>query len=491
MRGERPYNRRTMTETMTLLVGAAAVGILTLGRILRSQVVRRLAGGLAFLVAATAALWLVQALQAGPRWVEWADAAVLLAIGYLVMRVTLLVIFEWLLIRRFDLRVPRLALDMVSLVLYLLIAAAILRASLGLEVGTLLSSAALLTVVVGFALQETLGTLLSGLALTWEQELTAGSWVEIEGIVGEVQALGWRSLVVRTTLGERVMFSNSQVARARVRLLGEGDHDVAVPVRLGVAYEAPPHAVKEILRRVAADVPDVLKVPAPGILTHEFAESAVVYECRLWTKKAWRAPDITDDFLTRAHAALARAGMEIPFPQRSVRMVAPKAGADRVAMSLDALESSTMFGGLPESALRLLAGTAHWQEFAPGEAVVREGEASRALFVVAAGEAVVEHAGTEIARVGVGEVFGEMAFITGAPRAATVRAGSALAVVEVDSPALAALLVHQSEVAEELANRVAIRQEELSSRGTFGGGVSERKSLAGVLLERLQRLVAG
>jgi CRP-like cAMP-binding protein len=276
-----------------------------------------------------------------------------------------------------------------------------------------------------------------------------------------------------------------------VRLLGEGDHVVAIPVRLGVAYEAPPHAVKEVLGRVAADLPRVLDRPAPQILTHEFADSGVVYECRLWTRRPWLAADVTDDFLTRAHAALARAGMEIPFPQRSVRMVVPRTGADHVAAGLEALEHSALFGGLPESALRLLAGTARWQEFAPGESVVREGEASRALFVVARGEAVVERAGKEIARVEKGEVFGEMAFLSGAPRAATVRADSALAVIEVDTPALGALLFHQNKLAEELANRMATRQEELTANEALGNEAQERKSLTGALLERLQRLVVG
>ncbi|HVN77248.1 MAG TPA: mechanosensitive ion channel family protein [Thermoanaerobaculaceae bacterium] len=480
-----------MGETMILLVGAVALATLVLGRIVRSQVVRKVAGGLAFLAAATAVQWLVQALHGTPSVVEWADAAVLLALGYLLMRLLLLLVFEWLLIRRFDLRVPRLALDVIGLVLYLLVAAAILRAALGLEVGALLSSAALLTVVVGFALQETLGTLLSGLALTWEQKLAAGSWVEIDGVVGEVQALGWRSLVVRTTLGERVMFSNSQVARARVRLLGEGDHVAAVPVRLGVAYDAPPHAVKEVLSRVAADVPLLVAHPAPKILAREFADSAVVYECRLWTREPWRAPDIADAFLTNAHAALARAGMEIPFPQRSVRMVTPAPGEDRVAMSLDALELCDLFAGLPESALKLLAGTARWQEFAPGETVVREGEASRAMFVIARGEAVVDRGGAEIARVGEGEVFGEMAFLSGEPRAATVRAGTAMSVVEIDTHALRALLFHQSRLAEELATRMGARQQELATREAPPGEVSERRSLTGFLLERLQRLVVG
>ena len=480
-----------MSDIFIVLVGAVAVGTLAIGRLLRSQVVRRVDGGLAFLAVAAAAQWVVRTARAGGHWDEWAAAIVLLALGYLVMRLVLLLVFEWLLIRRFDLKVPRLARDLVGLVLYLLLAAAILRAALGLEVGTLLNSAALLTVVVGFALQETLGTLLSGLALTWEQKLVAGSWIEIDGIVGEVQELGWRSLVLRTTLGERVMFSNSQVARTRVRILGEGDLAVAVPVRIGVTHEAAPHAVKEVLGQVAADLPLVLAHPAPRILVHEFADSAVVYECRLWTREPWRAADVTDEFLTRAHAALARADMEIPFPQRNIRMVEAKAGEDRVAMGLEALESCDLFAGLPESALKLLAGTARWQEFAPGEAVVREGDASRALFVIARGGAVVQRGGQEIARVGAGEVFGEMAFLSGEPRTATVRADSALAVVEVDSQALGALLFHQNELAVELADRMAVRQQELAAHEARAGGASERKSLTGFLLERLQRLVVG
>ena len=66
----------------------------------------------------------------------------------------------------------------------------------------------------------------------------------------------------------------------------------------------------------------MLSNPPPRILTVEFADSAVLYECRLWTRTPWRREDVTDQMLTRAHQALARAGMEIPFPQRTLHRAA-------------------------------------------------------------------------------------------------------------------------------------------------------------------------
>ena len=480
-----------MRDTLILLVGGAAFAVLVFGRLVRSQVLRHLSGALAFLGLAAAARWAVLATKVGERWELWSGVAVLLALGYLLAKLALLVVFEWLLAQRMRVVVPRLARDVIALLLYVLVAATVLRYGLDMNVGGLLAGTAVVTVVVGFALQETLGALLAGLALAWEQRFEAGNWVEVDGIVGEVQELGWRSLVLRTRLGEQVLIPNSQVARARARLYGEGEQAIAVPVHLGVAYGVPPHAVKELLQGVAADIPLVLAEPAPQILVREFAESAVQYECRLWTHEPWLAADLTDTFLTRAHAALARAGMEIPFPQRSVRLVADRPAEDPERMSHDALASCTLFAGLAEDAVALLAATARRQVFAPGEAVVREGEASRALYVVARGEAIVVHAGQEVARVGEGEVFGEMAFLSGAPRAATVRAGAALSVVEVDSRALGALLVERRELAEELANRMAARQQELAAREAMAGETVHPKGLATFLLERLLRLVGG
>jgi len=389
---------------------------------------------------------------------RWTLVFLVLALAFLVARGCLLLVFDWVLVRRMGVTPPRLMREVVALLVYLALAAIILR-TMDVEVGGLVTTSAVITVVVGLALQQTLGNLLAGLALAWEQRLKIGTWVEMDGEVGIIEQTGWRSLVARTRLGERVLVPNSDVAAARVTILGSGDYPAVVAVRLGAAYGVPPDAVKEVLFRVATDIPGVLAKPAPKILTSEFADSAVVYECRLWTMTPWCRDDLTDEFLTRAHAALAREGMEIPFPQRTLHRPKPQKDFDTVERRQTALAASEVFGEIPEEAILTLAETSRLRRFAPREAVVRTGDDSTALYLVAAGEAVVEIKGREVARVGTGDFFGEMAFLTGEHRAATVRAStSPLEVIEIDDSSMRSLLEEHDGLADHLAEKMAARR---------------------------------
>jgi small-conductance mechanosensitive channel/CRP-like cAMP-binding protein len=480
-----------MGTLVALLLAGIAVLTLAVGRVLRLGSVRSLRGPLVFLVLSALAQWVVSVAGGSAELVAWAAAAVLLAIGFLVARVVLLFVFDWLLVRRVGISLPRLAQDVVALIVYLMVTAAVLKAALSLDVATLLVSSAVITVVIGLAFQETLGTLLAGLALAWERRLENGAWVEIDGTVGRVEELGWRSLLLRNRLGERVMVPNSEIARARVRLLGRGQAPIAVPVRLGVAYASPPHKVKELLRRVAEGIPGVVSDPPAQILTAEFADSAVVYECRLWTDEPWRIADLTDEMLTRAWVALGREGMEIPFPQRTVHMAAPRVERDVAALSRAALERCELFAGLPEQAVQALAGPSEYLSFAPGEAIVREGEASKALYVVAEGRAEVVRRGRRVGFVERADVFGEIAFLMGVPRAATVRAQTPIEVVEVDADAMRALLGEQGQLAEELAQRVAARRREMAERDDAEAATTTKRGFVGELRARLLRLVSG
>jgi len=473
------------------ILGVVMAGLILVGRVVGWPLLRRLTGVLALVALAFFAEWGAIVFSPGDGVRRWIDAMVAVAVGLLLARIVLILLFEWLMEGRFGIRVPRLARDVVGLLVYILVVAGSLHASLGVEVKGLLTTSAVVTVVIGLALQETLGTLLAGLTLTWEQQLQRGTWVELEGKTGRVEELGWRSLTLRTLLGERVLIPNSTVSRSDIRVLGAGGRPAAVPVTLGVSYSVPPDRVKEVLGRVLVDIPLAAARPAPQVLVRELGDSAVTYECRVWTLQPWREPEITDLVLTRGYAALARAGMEIPFPQRTVHIRKAAPPTDTTKLQRQALARCELFAGLPDEALDRLAAHSRWLRFAPDEAVIREKEASRAMYLIARGNATVLHAGEKVATLPEGELFGEIAFLTGRHRSATVRAAGELHVVEIDGTALAALLESRPELAEELERRMAVRLESLGQAEKRGEDVELSGGLLSQLRLRLRRLVGG
>ena len=464
--------------------------ILALGlRASSLQRLRPLTLPLVLTAAAALAHLLAEKVAGDPDLIRWTSVALMLALGYLIARGCLMLVFDWVLVRRIGLTPPRLMREVVALIVYLGLGAIILRA-MGVEVTGLIATSAVITVVVGLALQQTLGNLLAGLALAWEQRLTIGTWVELDGVVGVIEQTGWRSLVARTRLGERILVPNSDVGSARVKILGSGERPVAVPIRLGVAYATPPDAAKEVFRKVAAGMLPVLENPPPRILTVEFADSAVIYECRLWTNTPWCRDDLSDEFLTRAHAALAREGMEIPFPQRTLSRLRSKEPTDTVERRREAMTSGELFCDIPEEALDALAENSRLRRFAPGESVIRDGEDSTAFYLVASGSAAVVQDRKEIARVESGDFFGEMAFLTGTVRTATVRASeSALEVIEIDDSSLRSLLENHTELAEHLAEKMAARQLEGEALRDETGALISPAGLVGQFRKHLLRIV--
>jgi small-conductance mechanosensitive channel/CRP-like cAMP-binding protein len=473
-----------------LLLGFAVLLVVLFGRMTRLELLRRFSPGLTLLSAALVGVAVADLTGAAEPWRKWTLSVLLIVLGYLLARALLLVVFEWLLAQRAGIEVPRLARDILAVAVYLAVAAVVINQMAQVDLGGLLATSAVITVVIGLALQETLGTLLAGLALTWERRVEAGVWLEVDGRVGKVEELGWRSTVLRTVLGERLLVPNSSIARTSLRLLGNGTRPVAVSVMVGVSYSAAPHDVKTVLGAVADDIPTVLPRPRPEILTREFADSSIVYECRLWTSRPWSDSAVRDPFLTRAYVALQRAGMEIPFPQRTLHVAPRRRDTDAVPMVVAALGRCPLFSGLPAAALELLAQHSHRLRFAPGEAVVRKDDASRALYVIAAGQVTVEVDGITVGSLETGNVFGEIAFLTGKPRTATVRAAAALEAVEIDSESLRALLADHPELANQLAERMALRQDRLDAAAMAASTPRERRGLVASLRENLLRLVS-
>src|SRR5699024_5302121 len=106
-------------------------------------------------------------------------------------------------------------------------------ASAGLDPSSLVASTAVVTAILAYAMQDTLGNILSGLALQLDHSVSIGDWIELEdGRAGQVIQVQWRHTAVRTLFGEMLLIPNSMLMKGRVMLTGGR----SVPRRLRTVF---------------------------------------------------------------------------------------------------------------------------------------------------------------------------------------------------------------------------------------------------------------
>jgi len=178
-----------------------------------------------------------------------------------------------------------------------------------------------LGVGVGFGLQNIINNFVSGLILQFERPIRVGDVVEVQtGLTGTVTRIGIRSSTVQTWQGAEVIIPNASFISANVTnwTLSEAKRRLELPV--GVAYGTDPKLVKELLERPAVQHPDVLTSPGPEAFFMGFGESALNFELRFWVMQESNTVKVMSEVALEVMRLLAEAGIEIPFPQRDLRL---------------------------------------------------------------------------------------------------------------------------------------------------------------------------
>src|SRR3989440_5807737 len=110
---------------------------------------------------------------------------------------------------------PRIVEDVVILILYVIYGLAQLRGA-GVDLSSIVTTSAILTAVIAFAMQDTLGNLLGGLAIQIDNTVQVGDWVSVDGLSGQVRDIRWRSTLIETRNWGTVVIPNSQIMKGRV-----------------------------------------------------------------------------------------------------------------------------------------------------------------------------------------------------------------------------------------------------------------------------------
>jgi CRP-like cAMP-binding protein/small-conductance mechanosensitive channel len=404
-----------------------------------------------------------------------ADGILWSAVAYGVIRLVSFLMLDPLLSHR-QTATPGFARDLLVVALYLVAAGLILRQVLQVGLGQLLGTGAIAAAVVGLSLQEVLGNLFAGISLHLDPAFQEGDWVEITGnlrggpgretLIGQVEALTWRTVQLRTENGDMDILPNRVMAQAVVTNLYVPSGLHRRTARIIVEPRPDLHEGMARLTRALGGLPHQ-PLHRPEVVVHSTDLGGAVLEMRFWAMGFRHGRQATFQATRLAATILPREGFRLMGPHGPTPLVAspePMQGASLMGDIVHEL-------GLPD----------HWAEdlrphlrrrlLAPGEGVIREGDPGDSLFAVHRGilqvvrpeERQEPYTGLfwkALADLGPGQWFGEASLLTGAPRNATVVALTEAEILELPKAAFEASLKREPELLDRLVDLMDRRGQE-------------------------------
>jgi len=360
----------------------------------------------------------------------------------------------WRLDRPSD-RFPAIVQDFTVIVLFVAIGTVLLREQL-------LTTSAVGAVVVGFALQDTLGNLFAGLAIQIEKPFRVGQWVQFGDREGQVTEITWRATKLRTKAGQFLIVPNSVISKEPVLNHSEPTIPTRIEVEIGASYNVPPNDVKRAMQEAMANSPLVMKAPEPQVIIKGFGASAIDYAAQFWIEDYAIDRTARDQVRTNLWYTFRRRNIEIPYPiqVQYERDEEPIRTERHVAAAADHLASVDLFKTLSAEARHALSNAADHHLFAAGESIVRQDAEGDSMFVLMKGHArvVIEPSGQEVAVIPAGGFFGEMSMLTGDKRSATVKAADDVAVLEITSKDFRELALANPDLVDHVSTIISARR---------------------------------
>jgi small-conductance mechanosensitive channel/CRP-like cAMP-binding protein len=391
-------------------------------------------------------------------------------------------------------RIPSFLPQVAAIMVFVFAAFFGLAAFYHVTIPSLLTGSGVIAIIIGIALQDTLGNIFAGFGLQAGRAYRIGDWLIVDGKHVEVVEINWRSTRLRNNDDVSFDIPNNQLAKATIINLYYPSRKHAARVRVSVDHRVPPNEVKDAMYQAAAAAPGVLRDPAVKVFLIDFAESAVQYEIKFWLMDGRLFADIIDGVRTNVWYELNRRGIRLAFSTQQIELVRNGRLKRTSDAELNLLASQPLFSSLDQFQLDQLAQRSRRVRFGRGEKIISQGAAGNSMFILATGKAEVqvERDGRSqpVGRLAAGDCFGEISLLTGEPRSATVLATLDCEVLEIEQETIGILLREHPELAESLSETVVARRSATETQLAsvpVNGEDRERDATKESLLRRLRK----
>jgi len=192
---------------------------------------------------------------------------------------------------------------------------------IGINLTTLTVFAGAIGVGIGFGLRDLINNFISGILLLVERPLRNGDFIEVGANQGRVKQIGIRSLMIRAIDGRDVIVPNSEVISRTFVNWTLSDKLRRTTISVNLSYNENPHAVKEVLLKLAETCPEILKTPAPSVLLSDFTDYSMKISLNYFIDMSQAiAPIVKSKVLFLIWERFKEAGIRIPYPQQDVHL---------------------------------------------------------------------------------------------------------------------------------------------------------------------------
>ena len=358
-------------------------------------------------------------------------------------------------------REAKLVQDLLAGVIYLAALFAIVSYVLDLPIQGLLATSGVVAIILGLALQSTLGDVFSGIVLSFSRPYRPGDWISVEGGTdGRVIEMNWRATSILTARRDLAIVPNSTIAKSKIVNVSSpsGLHGTTVTVQLDA--KTPPSRCSEILEHAIRNCRLIVATPAPTITVKAINATYIEFEIAFFVEELASTVKAQNELFDFIYRHLAAADIDLASPQNG-----PIADGDvrKSGTGIDRLlELVAIFATFTPEERSVIAAKLKEKSYDEGEILVAPGAVLQSLFIV--GNGVLSFTREEIEgdiellRLGPGDHFGEIGMLTGAGAIAKLSALIPTTVYELAKADLTPILEARPQVAQELCRALARRQ---------------------------------
>jgi small-conductance mechanosensitive channel/CRP-like cAMP-binding protein len=352
--------------------------------------------------------------------------------------------------------------DLLAALIYLSAAFAIVVEVFDLPLRGLLATSGAVAIILGLALQSSLADVFSGIVLNIERPYGLGDWVIVDDTVqGTVIETNWRATHILTGNQDVAIIPNSVVAKAKLVNCSTPTRVHSTSLRVKLDPSITPGTGCHLLTQVLLSSGQILQTPEPSVTIKDLSAEMIDYEMTFSVVDVSVVPQAQNEVYDRVFRAAAAVGAQLS-PRLPGFSKNPSLDNRRLGVPESLLAGISLFSTLTVQEKAALASQMRRRDFKSGQLIVERGTIMQALFVVSYG--VLVHSTQEngqqheVARLAIGDYFGESGLLTGEPLNGQVTALTRAVIYEISKQALSPLLEARPAIAEELSETLASLQ---------------------------------